>query len=395
MKENNQLSVAFVDIDGTLLIESQENGHILNPAIKPLLANFDIVCLFTARCKATTYFTFYRNNGFSTAEKPETFVPTHNRTIAYIQDQLTLAGIKVLLVSTTMDHFFGVNPGEYYHTELSSYERIISDMCESANHNSANHKKEIFDPQRLEYLSNGIQQEENYEKEKEKQLPKGKVEQYDHLCEYLQHEYSDKTFSIFIFDDSIHNLEELALHIQKNSCPPTSVIEATNEKILPDYKDDITIKLKMALRKDILLLRNKFLAHCIETINTIAPNLKEELKDCLAQDCVFGKQETKEDFYESYDRMIKSQNQLAGEFLSPEHFEQFNDLTGKFNDAMRHEINNLFGEKKIPLLSNFNDLFSQLIHDYAKLLIEVKQTQKNKNDYGKITPGVTLAQSEN
>lgn len=221
--------VAFVDIDGTLIINGKLNLQLVDK-----LKEYDDVILFTQRSK----FLQVSQLVSAISRIPITDSLPELTTTSHVLLALQAHGIHVRGVSSSVDHYFGEPLAYYQSGEMERFEADAYKVGIDLRYDR--------DTDQVPRLNLAVQQEFEIIKSSSQSdsarlqpsdvYPKDKVEQYQRLLQSCRVNYPYEQIDVTVFDDSETNLDEIlkspsipltdqpvAIHVTPDTCKPMLV----------------------------------------------------------------------------------------------------------------------------------------------------------------------------
>ncbi|QRN03882.1 hypothetical protein GH742_08350 [Legionella sp. MW5194] len=210
--------VAFVDIDGCIL-----HGNRLNQALVEQLREYDEVILFTQRSVYLQMAQIPHKYQLSGVEEGD-LVNTPD-----VVDELGKVLGKRIRVSTSIDPYYkNGKPMQYFDDVLKGFE---DELKKAAGSVKQGEKFKLPAPlveqynEEITLVWDGVEKTDSIKKEDPASFyPQGKVDQFNHLSQALPDLLETHDFEITYFDDSLHNLYEVAKETKGNMNPPRCLV---------------------------------------------------------------------------------------------------------------------------------------------------------------------------
>lgn len=196
------MKIALVDIDGCLVQDGKLNQRLIER-----LKGYDQIILFTQRGKHIQQRSLNRKicNDLMEADEAsiKTLILTTYDAVTAIESELN----KEVKVSTSMDHYYKGKVLDYYPQELAEFERKLKDFyITDAGRDGAELPDHLMRSIIKEHRM--VAGSEDYELATiDTFYPKGKVEQFCQLSDYLRSNYNE--FTLDYFDDHEDNIKEI------------------------------------------------------------------------------------------------------------------------------------------------------------------------------------------
>ncbi|MDX1838293.1 hypothetical protein DIZ81_10235 [Legionella taurinensis] len=210
--------VAFVDIDGCIL-----HGNRLNQALVEQLREYDEVILFTQRSVYLQMAQIPLKYQLSGVEEGD-LVNTPD-----VVDELGKVLGKRIRVSTSIDPYYkNGKPMQYFDDVLKGFEDELKKAAGSVKQGEEFKLPAPLVEQYNEEITlvwDGVEKTDSMKKENPASFyPQGKVAQFDHLRRELFGMLETDDLEITYFDDSLHNLYEVAQETKDNKNPPQCMV---------------------------------------------------------------------------------------------------------------------------------------------------------------------------